>query len=450
MPEFWGDMFSPQHTKPALAWEFTAYLGVLPLLLAWFAIRSGRPLAKLWLGIALVGLIGAGGDRLVLYRLLSLLPGWDLMRAPARLLSWYGIGVAVLAGLGAEEVLTGRARVTRLGAQYCVVALMAIAGCAVVGPPFVEAHVPGAGEAAGEALLWLAVFGGLVVAWCTVGVRPVYRGHQGPVWVAVALVLADVLVTGEHLAPVTTPPPYLSPPMADTLPIAAPPGREAELFWWRPDTNLMVGQANLFNMSPLSLSRHAELFKLAQQDPTGEAERRLLRLLGARRRATVTAGTVAWQDIDGPFPAAWPVERLEPLPDEGAAAQRLLSPGFAPDLAAVVVGGDPAAVGQPVAATVVSSESPTPNRTRYDVMAMGDAYWVLNESAYPGRRAYVDGKAAELARVDLLLSGVAATGEGRHSLVVLLQSTTVKAGRFVGLLALLGLTTAAVAGRRHG
>jgi hypothetical protein len=87
--------------------EYVAYVGVVPLLLALLGIwrRGRKQQAPFFIALSILGFFLALGVYnpfyFVLYRLV---PGFSLFRAPARWLYLYAFGVAVLAGLGIEEL----------------------------------------------------------------------------------------------------------------------------------------------------------------------------------------------------------------------------------------------------------------------------------------------------------------------------------------------------------
>ena len=91
------------------AWsEFIAWIGILGLVLAAVGAFKGRGLAR-WLGIglAILGLSLALGRWNPAYWLLhQFVPGFDLFRTPARWMMLYTMGVALLAGLGAQALVT--------------------------------------------------------------------------------------------------------------------------------------------------------------------------------------------------------------------------------------------------------------------------------------------------------------------------------------------------------
>jgi hypothetical protein len=89
--------------------EYVAYVGIIPLLLASLGIwRKGRKQqAPFFIALSILGVFLALGAYNPLYFVLyRLVPGFNLFRAPARWLYLYALGVAVLAGLGVEELVS--------------------------------------------------------------------------------------------------------------------------------------------------------------------------------------------------------------------------------------------------------------------------------------------------------------------------------------------------------
>jgi hypothetical protein len=86
--------------------EFVAYIGLLGLFLALAGIWQGRGRAHTFgLLFAILGLFLAAGRWNPFYFLLyQLVPGFDLFRAPARWMMLYTLGMAVLAGIGANSL----------------------------------------------------------------------------------------------------------------------------------------------------------------------------------------------------------------------------------------------------------------------------------------------------------------------------------------------------------
>ena len=121
LPNYDGQLFG----------EFIGYVGVAGLGLALWAALS-RPLADrrrwIWLLVAAVGLGLALGRYNPLYWLLAELPPFNLFRAPARFLSLFSLGAAMLAGLGIESLALDdyldRDRLRRIALVAGVLALL--------------------------------------------------------------------------------------------------------------------------------------------------------------------------------------------------------------------------------------------------------------------------------------------------------------------------------------
>jgi hypothetical protein len=88
--------------------EYVAYVGVIGLGLAAFGLLRGwrrRPGTRFFALLAAVGLfLGLGGFNPFYFLLYIIVPGFDLFRAPARWMLLYTFGVAMLAGIGMEEI----------------------------------------------------------------------------------------------------------------------------------------------------------------------------------------------------------------------------------------------------------------------------------------------------------------------------------------------------------
>ena len=105
-PYYYGNPSTDNWHYPLLMnlWETAAYLGIVPLILAGVAFaRDGR--ARFWLNWSLLFLWLSMGLLGGLYILaFFLLPGINRFHDPARLLSGYSLGIAVLAALGAHAL----------------------------------------------------------------------------------------------------------------------------------------------------------------------------------------------------------------------------------------------------------------------------------------------------------------------------------------------------------
>jgi hypothetical protein len=87
--------------------EYVAYVGVIGLGLAAFGLVRGwrRPGTRSFALLSAAGLfLGLGAFNPFYYLLYIIIPGFDVFRVPARWMLLYAFGVAVLAGIGMEEI----------------------------------------------------------------------------------------------------------------------------------------------------------------------------------------------------------------------------------------------------------------------------------------------------------------------------------------------------------
>ena len=122
----WGE--ATAFVRDTLVWppEQALLPGVVVVLLAVAGLRWSRvsPTLRLWLlaGVVVTGLLSLGVSLwggLLYDPLLSYAPGWDGLRTPGRLAFLWTLGLAVLAGFGAQralDALAGRALPAALGA----------------------------------------------------------------------------------------------------------------------------------------------------------------------------------------------------------------------------------------------------------------------------------------------------------------------------------------------
>lgn len=125
LPSYDGQLFG----------EYVAYLGVIGLGLAlWGAMARQLPADKrrLWLGIALLGLLLALGRSSPLFLLLAELPGFNLFRVPARFLALYTLGMSMLAGMGLSAIARARCTAPTISSQFRRVIAVGLAIAALI------------------------------------------------------------------------------------------------------------------------------------------------------------------------------------------------------------------------------------------------------------------------------------------------------------------------------
>jgi hypothetical protein len=111
----------PEHLLNALAPEYAGwpewqiYAGVVVLFLALATLPSRAPGRWFWVGVVIFSLILALGDLTPIYGLMSaLVPGFGQLRVPPRSLFISSFALAMLAGMGLDQMLKGRANLRQL------------------------------------------------------------------------------------------------------------------------------------------------------------------------------------------------------------------------------------------------------------------------------------------------------------------------------------------------
>jgi hypothetical protein len=152
-PDFFGNPARGDYWGYADYWEDCGYIGVLPLLLALIALstyfeqkrgqRAGLPLSLItqhsslvpfFSLLSLLSLLLAMGQNLPLYPLIfRWVPGFGFFQAPARFLYLYTLGMATLAGLGADFIANVPSRrLERVSSYGAVVGLAILLATAAV------------------------------------------------------------------------------------------------------------------------------------------------------------------------------------------------------------------------------------------------------------------------------------------------------------------------------
>jgi Bacterial membrane protein YfhO len=118
----------PEH--PMLFWEMTAYVGIVPLMLALGAVgfQFATPSVRTLTALVVFGLLMALGRHGGLYYpFFYLVPGFDLFRFQSRFLLYVDLGLAVLSGIGLTSISMRVAqRSGRRGARVVVALVIAV------------------------------------------------------------------------------------------------------------------------------------------------------------------------------------------------------------------------------------------------------------------------------------------------------------------------------------
>jgi hypothetical protein len=157
--------------------------------------------------------------------------------------------------------------------------------------------------------------------------------------------------------------------------------------------------------------------------------------------------------VAGALPRAWVAPAQTVVDGDDAALEAVTRAGFDARQVTITeerVGGLPeraqdGAAARGPAAQVVSYE---PERVVLRARSAGEGMLVLGDNHYPGWKAKVDGKDADITRVNYLFRGVR-VGPGTHTVEFRYEPLSWRAGWIISLLSLLALIAALVIGARR-
>ncbi len=110
-PSFWGSPVKHNSTFGALYWDGALFIGVIPFLLAviaLFFVRESR--ANYFKVLGVLSVLIALGSYTPFFRLIYQIPGFDMIRAPSKILFLYTFAAAALAAYGLDVVFSAASR----------------------------------------------------------------------------------------------------------------------------------------------------------------------------------------------------------------------------------------------------------------------------------------------------------------------------------------------------
>ena len=182
--------------------EYVAYGGVIGLGLALLGVVLSRPRRPwTWIVIAMAGLLLSFGEFNPLYQLLLRLPGFGFFRVPARWLTLFALGMALLAGHGLAALQRERLRRWHYGLIVGVMLVLALSSLLVSRTPedVIGPAVPTAITWAGWAL---GLFGLLVIlrVWRTGDAASIDRANlRVRAWHAMPLLIVELFLASQVL-----------------------------------------------------------------------------------------------------------------------------------------------------------------------------------------------------------------------------------------------------------
>jgi hypothetical protein len=448
LDHYWGSNGIHLHSE---------YLGAAVLMLAPLAFGAGGDARKsfrhFWLGTAIVSLLWALGSSTPFFHLVyAIVPGTKFFRAPSTMMFVFAFSIAMFAALGTERLLAGK-----VSARYAIgwlvgagaIALLATAGMlttlaqGLVPDPryadLVDANARNVVMGAWRSFLFVALAAGVVLGLARGKLRAAHAG------IALALIVAADLWSIEKQYWMFSPPAsklYASDTGIDYLKKLAQPTRVAvfavgagnEVAPHDPELmgdGLMVhGIRSVTGYHGNELGRYRNLGKVdegysARLNPAFWQVMNVnyfitntdtLPIDGAVRVAGPllnSAGTkVSLYKLAGERPFAWVAPVMAKYPDD-VVLQAMQQPTFATyqvallDTAAKVTTPALTALPAPLAITTSTADyRPGHFTVMLSAPAPAGSALVASENFYPGWKAMVDGKPAEVLRTDYVLMGV--------------------------------------------
>lgn len=446
------------------------YLGILPLILAALAVAlAGRADRRIWpwVGLAGVTLVLALGVYAILYGWLTLLPGFNQLRAAARFVALTGFALSALAAFGLDALLrplspSGErvlARSARLGGWAAAAVLFVGTPLAYLALLVMQDRDNAVVTRVSVTLLAVVSFALLLsvsVAWLAarrwrLG-RPVTLA-----WLAVALIFVDVASLGAYQDMGEQNPAAAFEQGSIAAFLTSQPGpfridtRTQIDALWQPDTALLYGLEDVNGIvNPLVLADVERYWQAL-----GSRSTALYDLLGVRYVIGKKDVVLDWDKFTLAFdgdpdlnvyenrsalPRAFivPAARLQPSAD--LALQAITQPGFDPQQTAVIEGPStlPVSVGGRGTVTDIQVRR---NALSFRANADAPALVFVSQVWYPGWQVFIDGQPAGAPhRANFLFQAVSVPA-GEHQVELRFMPATWRIGWLLmaaGVLALVG------------
>lgn len=385
------------------------YLGILPLLLAMFAVILKRNTRTMYFVlVTIVGLLLALGGYAILHGwLYQFVPGFGQIRAPARFILLLDFGLAVLAAIGFDSLISPMTEMVRATFQRVVrylawIALLValVSGALALGililgqgqDPALFQRIANATNAVGFFILLLAFAIVLLIlrARDAVSIR---------LWslLALALIFLDLFSLGAYVD-VGSSDPTLGYQRADILDflsnntgLARIDSRTDVEGLWRPDTGLLNGLQDVYGDNPLVLDSFNRYWENVGGRDSAAYQLLNIKYVLTRRGSPMPPNFVqAFQGGGGI--TVW---------ENKTAAPRAWIPADAVRQREGVV-----FTSVPVSDPTITFSEYGPNQIEVRVNAKQDGFLVLSEMFAPGWHADVDGQTAVVLPANNLLRAV--------------------------------------------
>lgn len=394
---------------PALHWSLwerveLPYLGVPALLLAIAGVVLAQPDQRrrlwLWLGLAVFGLLVAFGIYTVVHGWLTLLlPMFNQLRAPARALVLWAVGMSVAAAVGFDAVAVQMAR-SRILTRFAAGAAVLLGGGVIASYTLLfvtQADATTFLRASLASLAFVLAFGSWLGSWALIAARQQRRLSFGAFSaLMIALLFVELAAAGAYTDISESDPTQGFQHDAMITFLRSDP----ELFridtrtdlagLWQPDTAAVAGLQDVGGVAnPLALRSYVNFW-----EATGGRATRQYDLLNVKYVLVKEGAPLP----EGKFVKVFgPTQGIEVYENQAFLPRAWFAPADA----------DLTNLQPPVVVTPAQVLEYRPDQMRFAVDAPAAGWLIVSEIWYPGWTATVDGAAAEIALVNGALRAVA-------------------------------------------
>jgi hypothetical protein len=478
MPHFYGRFAENNFWVADVPWSvplYNLYLGVLPVYLLFFLSpgESGsRRTTVFALALGLLCFVLALGSNTPLYEFIVMLPGFDKVRAPSKIIILWALAMALLAGMGMHGLhrLSKGSLRRRLGIAFGVLLSVIALDAALhaeraltlklFSPFFLDQAIPGQWGFA-ESLIrseWhrFTILSAIIVFVIFVSVRGLLSMPLaasllcGLLFLDLAYVNRGAVRHDDRI--------YAEAGRVKEE-LGAALGQDKTVFrvgssksGWGANFEMYLGYQSVGGYNPLFLQRYYEYLNQyrfhGRPVPEGwivffyeEHDHHILMdLLNVKYEISHETKTLGLRETHRP--RAFLVSGAEVVEKKEEILDALIKPGFDPAQIVLLEKGTPEVKlprsgkeSRPNLGTV-SIVSYRPDSIALSVHSISAALLFLSEVYYPGWKAYVDGQATEILRGNYLFR-VLEVPEGQHEVRIVFDPWTTKAGTGITLLTLL-------------
>jgi len=474
LPRFFGNYVNAEYWVSGVPWSipfYNLYVGILPLFLLLFLTRDhsghGRILG-FSVSLALIALVLALGSHTPVYQWVSMLPGFDKIRAPAKIIMLWAFAMALLAGKGMDDLLRmGEKSLRRRGCMALCCGLL-LAGLNLfflfdpslvlrVFSPFILAEaIPSMMSHARDIILSefyrMVLISLFLVLRFFVLIR--LRRHRSQSFILFVMSGILVLDLGNvNWGAVRYKDEVYDWTLQAKTGLDSTIGKDRELyrvgsfeFGMGPNIEMVMGYQTVGGYTPFFLHRYYEYINFYTEGHLPEAwvyffygrhpKTRLMDLLNLKYEILYDQGSYTIRSTGLPraflVPGHDVVERSEVL-------SRLTHPDFDPKKTVLFekedepLGLRPQASPEPAPPGLARILSYRPDRLAIETDSPAFRYLFLSEIFYPGWKAFIDGQPTRILRGNYLFR-VLELPEGRHQVRLEFDPWTIKAGTGITLL----------------